>query len=116
MKRYIRNNQYTMEHDNKMKVMQWLDIAEPEINKFCKAHSGKHYYEIDDVTWGTDYINIPIYEGWIDRPRSRRLFKEFTFRRDSNTPESAVERLLINQVHDFINYLESLVEEEDYEE
>lgn len=113
MKRYIRNAQYTMDHDNKMEVMGWLDFAESKIAQFCKEHSaGEYYYEVDDVSWGTDCFSIPIFRGSNSDPRNRKLFGEFRFGYD---PEDVYHRDAEEQVEekvdDFIDDLGSYFDE-----
>ena len=61
-----------MDFDNKMDVMKWLDDAEKVIRKLCKEISNdKYFFEIDDVRWGTDCFEIPIFKGyWEEEPLS----------------------------------------------
>lgn len=117
MKRYIRSAQYTMDHDNKMDVMKWLDTAEHLIHKFCKDHSNdEFYYEIDDVSWGTDCFSIPVFKGDRSNPKNYKKVMEFRFTYD---PDDVFERSAEDQVEeetrDFIYDLSYYIGDEDYE-
>lgn len=90
-----------MDFDNKMDVMKWLDDAEKVIRKLCKEISNdKYFFEIDDVRWGTDCFEIPIFKGyWNDDPLSGPgryeqydLFR-FCYDRDDTFERSAEEQL-----------------------
>ncbi len=106
MKRYIRSS-YTMSHENKLDVMKWLDTAATKINKFCKEHSNDiHYYEVDDVSWGTDCINIPVWEGSMDKPDDYRMIREFRFCYDRDDVfERSAEEQLKDAVDEFLEFL-----------
>lgn len=90
-----------MDFDNKMDVMKWLDDAEKVIRKLCKEISNdKCFYEVDDVRWGTDCFEIPIFKGyWNEDPLSGPgryeqydLFR-FCYDRDDTFERSAEEQL-----------------------
>ena len=92
-----------MDFDNKFEVMKWLDYAEKKIVNFCKAYSdNKYYYEVDDVTWGTNSFAIPVWRG--DKEEDLRLMSRgrlpkpinidtFTFRYDPDDDRSAIDQV-----------------------
>lgn len=106
MKRYIRNS-YTMDHQNKLKVMEWLDDSAERISRFCKQHSNDTtYYEVDDVSWGTDCINIPVFQGSFDDPRKRKQIDSFRFCYDPDDVfERSAEDQLAEELDEFLDLL-----------
>lgn len=117
MKRYIRSTQYTMDYDDKLQVMKWLDSAESKIWKFCRDHSdGDVFYEIDDVSWGTDCFNIPVFKGDRISPNNYRKVSEFRFCYDPDDVfERSVESQVEQETNDFIYDLAYMIGDEDYE-
>ena len=106
MKRYIHSS-HIMDHENKLEVMKWLDRAVGEISQFCRKHfTDTTYYETDDVSWGTDCINIPIFEGRFDNPRRSRKIDEFRFCYDpEDTFERSAEEQLADKLDEFLDSL-----------
>lgn len=111
MKRYIRNS-YTMDHENKFEVMKWLDSAADAISRFCKAHSNDDiYYEVDDVSWGTDCINVPVFQGSFKDPRKYKKIDEFRFCYDSDDSfDRTAEEQLSDKLDEFLDLLSYRIE------
>lgn len=105
MKRYIQAHHivnddvdYTMEFENKIDVMRWLDIAEPKIRKYLKSlQTDTTYYEVDDVSWGKDCFQIPIFQGDFRKPDKYFEVDKFKFCYD---PDDVYDRTAIEQLND----------------
>lgn len=115
MKRYIKTDtntsidiiniddgeDYTMSFDDKMNVMQWLDVAESKIRNYLKSRrTDSTYYEVDDVSWGTDCFEIPIFKGDTQKPGKTYEIDKFRFCYDL---DDVFERTALEQLHDAVD-------------
>ena len=110
MKRFVYST-VTMSHSDKFKVMEWLDLAERAINKFCKAKSNDQYfYEIDDVSWGSDCISVPVWKGSRTNRKDYKLVQKFTFGYDADDVFGrSEEEQLADKLDEFIDSLNYLI-------
>ena len=108
MKRYIKSqdiininddgDDVTMNFDNKIDVMKWLDIAEPRIRKFLNTlKTNTTFYEVDDIAWGKDCFQIPIFKCDYRTPGKMLEFDKFKFCYD---PDDVFDRTALEQLND----------------
>lgn len=103
---------YTMDFDNKMDIMKLLDYAEPILREICEDYSTAiNYYEVDDVSWGTNRFSIPIFDREYpslakNRMPRERLLNTFTF---VYHPDDVLERSAMEQLQDALDeFIEEL--------
>ena len=101
----IVNAAYTMTYENKVDVMKWLDTAESQIRKYLKTlKTDTTYYEVDDVSWGTDCFRIPIFKGDSRKPGRTIEVDAFKFCYDPDDVfERSAEQQLDEKLYEFID-------------
>lgn len=101
----IVNAAYTMTYENKVDVMKWLDTAESRIRKYLKTlETDTTYYEVDDVSWGTDCFRIPIFKGDFRKPGRTTEVDAFKFCYDPDDVfERSAEQQLAEKLYEFID-------------
>ena len=101
----IVNAAYTMTYENKVDVMKWLDTAESRISKYLKTlQTDTTYYEVDDVSWGTDCFRIPIFKGDFRKPGRTTEVDAFKFCYDPDDVfERSAEQQLDEKLYEFID-------------
>ena len=76
MKKYIKSD-FTMDFDNKFKVMEWLEYASNKIDKLVRSKSTEDaHWEIDDVSWGTNCFDVPIFIGRMPKKLNQKPYYE----------------------------------------
>lgn len=101
----IVNAAYTMTYENKVDVMKWLDTAESRIRKYLKTlETDTTYYEVDDVSWGTDCFRIPIFKGDFRKSGRTTEVDAFKFCYDPDDVfERSAEQQLDEKLYEFID-------------
>jgi len=94
-------------------IMPWLNIAEREIREHLKSFcTDTTYYEVDDIKWGKDCFEIPIFKGSFKgntaRPGQTQEIDAFRFYYD---PDDVFERDIEGQV---VDKLEEFLDEFDF--
>lgn len=94
-----------MTYENKIDVMKWLDTAESRIRKYLKTlTTDTTFYEVDDVSWGTDCFRIPIFKGDFRKPGRTIEIDAFKFCYDPDDVfERDAEQQLDEKLYEFID-------------